>query len=358
MRIFQRGDNWYIDFRFKGKRVRESIGPSRKIAEAVIAKRRVEIMENKFLDVRKELAPLEFHAFAVEYIAWAKAIKKPSSYRENVYQMRRLEKEFGGKNIQEITAWQIEKWKSRRKESLKATGKEKGEAKVGPACVNGEIALLKHMFSKAIEWGKVKENPARTVKLLKGEKQRKRFLSPEEAEIFLSNCVDHLRSVATVVLNTGMRKGEILGLKWSHVNLDRGVITLTDTKNSEERDIPMNQTAKATLTELSKIPHQGDYVFSDQDGKRFTSLQHSFDRAKKKSGIEDFHFHDLRHTFASNLVMGGVDIMTVKELLGHKTLSMTLRYSHLSANHKAKAVNILDRTQKSSQDEELERSFR
>jgi integrase len=352
MRVFQRGDNFYIDFCFKGVRIRESIGPNRKLAESVIAKRKTEIAENKYLDVKKELAPVNFHDFAVEYIAWSKVNKKPLTSREDIYKMRRLEKEFGGQNIQGITTWLIEKYKSKRREMLKTKGKGKGKVKVGPSTVNGELRLLKHIFSMAIEWGKCKENPARKVKVLKGETQRVRFLSPEETEIFLSNCVDHLKNIATVVLNTGMRKGEVLGLKWSDVNFHQGIITLTDTKNREIRNIPMNETVRGTLI---KVPKNGDYVFSDGNERRFTSLQHSFERAREKSGIEDFHFHDLRHTFASNLVMGGVDIMTVKELLGHKTPAMTLRYSHLSPSHKALAVNILDRTQKTSQDEMLKK---
>jgi integrase len=102
----------------------------------------------------------------------------------------------------------------------------------------------------------------------------------------------------------------------------------------------MNKAARAALM---GAPRKGEYVFSDDNGRRITYFQHAFDRAKKKSDIEDFHFHDLRHTFASYLVMEGVDIMTVKELLGHKTLAMTLRYSHLSPTHKAKAVSVLDK---------------
>ena len=114
-RIYQRGENFYIDFTFKGKRIRESIGPNQKLAEKVIAKRKVEIAENKYLDVRKELKPIPFHEFAVEYIAWSKANKKPLSYREDIYRMRRLEKEFGSQNLQGITTWLIEKYKSRRR---------------------------------------------------------------------------------------------------------------------------------------------------------------------------------------------------------------------------------------------------
>jgi len=121
---------------------------------------------------------------------------------------------------------------------------------------------------------------------------------------------------------------------------EQGIITLLDTKNNERRDIPMDGTVRATLETLErKCP----FVFCSEDGQSFEDVGRSFETALRKSGIEDFRFHDLRHTFASNLVMEGVDIMTVRELMGHKTLEMTLRYYHLAPNHKARAINILDR---------------
>ena len=137
-----------------------------------------------------------------------------------------------------------------------------------------------------------------------------------------------------------MRKGELLSLQWPQVDFDLGIITLLDTKNNERRDIPMNETVKKTL---EKIERKGNHVFCNGDGETFGDVRRSFETALRRSGISDFRFHDLRHCFASNLVMEGVDIMTVKELMGHKTLDMTLRYSHLAPNHKTKAVNILDR---------------
>jgi len=109
MAIYQRGKNWYIDFTFKKQRIRESIGPSRKGAEKVIAKKKTEIADNKFLDVRKEPDPVKFHEFGKEYLQWAKANKKPSSYQRDLYTMRIFEREFESKNIQDITTWQIEK---------------------------------------------------------------------------------------------------------------------------------------------------------------------------------------------------------------------------------------------------------
>jgi len=330
MAIYKRGNNWYIDFTFHGQRIREMVGPSRKLAEAVIAKRKAEIAENRFLDVRKEPPSIKFYDFAREYLQWARANKKPSSHTRDLSMMRQLSKEFETRNLQEITTWQIEKYKARRKEEVKV------------ATVNREVALLKHMYTKAIEWGKVKESPAKKVKLLKGEVNRVRFLMPEEIQVLLSNCCDHLRPIVTVALNTGMRKGELLGLRWDQVNLDQGIISILDTKNHERRDLLMNETVKATLRAL-KEKKAGDYVFCDGNGRNFASLRHSFETALRKSAIEDFRFHDLRHTFASNLVMEGVDLVTVQQLMGHKTLEMTLRYSHLAPNHKMRAVNILDR---------------
>ena len=330
MAIYQRGKSWYIDFTFHGQRIREMVGPSRRLAEAVIAKRKAEIAENKFLDVRKDPPAVKLYDFAKEYLQWAKANKKASTYTRDLCMMRQLNNEFETKNIQEITTWQIEKYKARRKEEVK------------PASVNRELALLKHMYSKAVEWGKIKENPVKKVKLLKGEVRRVRFLMPEEIRILLSNCADHLKPIVTVALNTGMRKGELLSLKWDQVNLEQGIISLLDTKNHERRDLPMNEAVKSTLRTL-KAEKIGEYVFCNGHGESFGEVKRSFGTALKKSGIEDFRFHDMRNSFASNLVMEGVDLVTVQQLMGHKTLEMTLRYSHLAPNHKMKAVNLLDR---------------
>ena len=385
MALYKRGDNWYIDFTFHGQRIREMIGPSRKGAEKVIAKRKAEIAENKFLDKRKEPDPVKFYDFAKEYLQWSNANKKPTSYRRDLSLMRQLNKEFETKAIREITTWQIEKYKAKRKEEINRPGAvmgsfkrerkdgsqeeiwyvdyrgpqgdkvrkiigpskkdaeayfAKSKATTRPATVNRELALLKHMYSKAIEWGRYEENPAKKVKLLKGEVKRVRFLMPDDVQKLLSNCADHLKPIVTVAVHTGMRKGELLSLNWDQVNFEQGIISLLDTKNHKRRDISMNETVKATLTGMER---KGSYVFSAEDGGSFGDVRRSFETALRRSGIQDFRFHDLRHTFASNLVMESVDIMTVKELMGHKDLTMTLRYTHLAPNHKTKAVNILDR---------------
>lgn len=145
-----------------------------------------------------------------------------------------------------------------------------------------------------------------------------------------------------MALHTGARKGELQGLEWSNANFDFGLISLLDTKNGERRDIPMNETARTTLEALDR---NSDFVFPSRNGKRIDNaqIQIGFQKVLKRSGIGDFHWHDLRHTFASNLVMAGVELNDVRELLVHKKMEMTLRYAHLSPRHKGKVINILER---------------
>lgn len=147
-----------------------------------------------------------------------------------------------------------------------------------------------------------------------------------------------------MAINTGMRKGEILNLKWENVDLKHGLILLDITKNGERREIPINETVRATLQALPRrldIPH---VFFNPKTGLPYRDIKGSFATALRRSKILDFRFHDLRHTFASHLVMANIDLTTVKELLGHKDIKMTLRYAHLAPSHKVKAVDVLDST--------------
>lgn len=180
------------------------------------------------------------------------------------------------------------------------------------------------------------------VKQLQENNRRLRFLSKEEIASLIDACDPHLRPIAITALNTGMRKGEILNLTWDQVDLKHGFILLVNTKNGERREIPINDTLRETLLGLTRrldVP----YVFYDQKtGKPYQDIKRSFASACRRARIRDFRIHDCRHTFASQLIMAGVDLTTVKELLGHKTITMTMRYAHLAPSHKVKAVAILD----------------
>ena len=205
--------------------------------------------------------------------------------------------------------------------------------------------VLKTMFNKAVEWELIDEQVAKKLakcKKLKGENKRLRYLSEEESERLISNCDKNLKPIVITALNTGMRRGEILGLTWDRVDLKNRIILLDKTKNGERREIPINNTLYNTLSGL--IRHiKTDYVFYNPETlKPYCDLKKGFGTALKKSNIVDFHFHDLRHTFASWLVMKGVDLATVQKLLGHKDIKMTLRYSHLSQAHIKEAIKVLD----------------
>ncbi|NIS63389.1 MAG: tyrosine-type recombinase/integrase, partial [Proteobacteria bacterium] len=177
---------------------------------------------------------------------------------------------------------------------------------------------------------------------LREDNRRLRFLSEEEMLRFLESCSPHLRPIVLTALNTGMRKSEILNLRWDQVDFKHGFILLEVTKSGERREIPMNQILREALR---KIPRRlnNPHVFTNGKGTPYKDVKGSFASALRKAGIKDFKFHDLRHTFASHLVMEGVDLTTVKELLGHKTLNMTLRYAHLAPGHKVRAVSVLEK---------------
>ena len=333
MGVYLRGKSWWIEYRYKGKRYWEAIGPDKDLAVDVLSQRRIEIRENRFFpDKRTPADPIPFHKFAKEYIQWAKTNKKASTCVRELCIMRSFDLEFAGKHIHEISVLDLEKWKSKRK-----------EARMKPATVNRELALLKHLFAMAVRWHKIGENPAREVKRLKGETKRVRFLMPDEVRILLSNCKNWLRPILTLAVHTGMRKGELLGLKWRQVNFEQGIITVLDSKNHERRDIPMDETVRSTLKGLDA---GDDLVFHNRNGKPIDGafLYNAFYEALDKSKITDFRFHDLRHTFASNLVMQeGVELNDVRELLGHQKTEMTLRYAHLSPRHKTRIVGLLDK---------------
>jgi len=321
---------YWIEFYADGRRKRERIGSNRDLAETVLKKRIVERQEGKLLDkVRK--SNFRFSDLTKQYKEWSKVNNK--SYEVNKkYYIDKVNDHFSSMLLREITPWHIEKFKSER---LKETGKYQ---------VNRELATLKHMFSKAIEWGKIQANPARTVKKLKESKGRVRFLMPDEFQKLYGQLPSPLNTIAKVAVLSGLRKDNILSLKWSFIDSQNRILSIPETKNSEPLKIPMNQPLIDLLNSIPRHP-ESPYVFFKPDGSRYQNID--FDEFKaglKKAGIEEgFHFHDLRHTAASHLVMSGVDLATVAALLGHKDISMTMRYSHLAPDHKRKAMENLGR---------------
>jgi integrase len=290
------------------------------------------IVKNKEIKPAAE-TDVYFSELAERYIDWVKGRQK--SYNVKKYIVKILAGRF--KNMR-LTCFNYDVLESVQTNYIQKDFK--------PAYINKIITILKHMFTKALDWELIDEEilkKVRKVKLLKGEIKRLRYLSDEEAERLVFNCEPYLKPIVLTALNTGMRRGEIFGLTWDRVDLKNRIILLDKTKNGERREVPINDNLYEILNSIVRRLDVPYVFFNPKTLKPYDNLKRSFATALSKSHILDFRFHDLRHTFASQLIMKGVDLVTVKELLGHKDIKMTLRYSHLSHAHIKNAVNVLNK---------------
>ncbi len=220
-----------------------------------------------------------------------------------------------------------------------------------PSTVLRYLAALSHAFSVAVkEWGWLEDNPMRKVTKPKEPKGRVRFLSDDERERLLAACrtseCPYLYVIVVLALSTGMRYGEIMHLHWSNVDLVKGRIILHDTKNGERRNVPVTGHAHQELEKLSKVRRiDTTLVFPNTnfgEQARPYEIRKSWHTALRTAEIDNFRFHDLRHSTASYLAMNGASLSEIAEVLGHKTLQMVKRYAHLSEAHTTKVVRALN----------------
>ncbi|MGE4580351.1 MAG: tyrosine-type recombinase/integrase [Desulfuromonadales bacterium] len=217
-----------------------------------------------------------------------------------------------------------------------------------PASVNRYMAALSHaLTTAATEWGWLDDNPIRRVKKMKESRGRVRFLSDEERSRLLvasmkSSCT-YLYPIIVLALSTGARKMEILNLQWKDVDLKRQAIRLLVTKNGEKRNLPLKGLAYDLIKAMSKVRRlDTNLIFPGGNPKRPFEIRKPWVKALEQAGIEDFRFHDLRHTAASYLAMNGATPSEIAEILGHKTLEMVKRYAHLSESHTAHVVDRMN----------------
>ncbi len=346
MALRKRGNIYWIDMVYNGKRYRFSTKTSdKKKAEEIHAKLILKLSSNeKFSNIQntedknssiKIESTLAYKDFFInKYLPYC--YQRQSYYHIKKYFSAVLPEWFKKLKLSEIGTREVEMLQNYFLEQNKSI-----------ATCNRYISIFKASMSKAYDWGLISEQRLkniRKVKPLKGENKRLRYLTEEEINRLLSCCDNHLYPIVYTALFTGMRKSEILNLKWNCIDFRNNLILLEKTKNNERREVPMTEGVKNLFRKLySQRRLDTDHVFVNPDtGKRYTDIKRSFTTACRRAGIRDFHFHDLRHTFASHLVMNGVDLKTVQELLGHKSLTMTLRYSHLSQAHKKEAVKALE----------------
>lgn len=213
--------------------------------------------------------------------------------------------------------------------------------KVSPGTIQKELNVLKHLLRLAVEWELIPFNPAQGVKSPRVPAGRVRYLQPKELYVLVAACPEWLRPVVALAVLTGMRRGEILSLRWLDVDLSQSRLFLPQTKNGEGRMVYLNEGARAVLSSIP-LPPEASVTSKIFGGITPEQVSVTFGRLCRRLSILDFRFHDLRHTAASWLRMSGADIHTVAQLLGHKDLRMAARYQHLSPAFLSEAVNKLD----------------
>lgn len=263
---------------------------------------------------------------------------KPKSQLKQAMQLQWWQSELGYLTLSEVTPARL------------GEARDKLQQGRQPATVVRYMAALSHAFTIASnEWGWLEDNPLRKVRKPTEPRGRVRFLDEEERTRLLDACKDSeceaLYPIVILALSTGMRQGEILSLEWSQVDLARGYIYLSETKNGERRTVPLVSHAKQLIADLSKVRKiDTNLVFPSTIKPRTPiAIRRPWGEAMKTAEIQDFRFHDLRHTAASYLAMNGASLTEIAEILGHKTLQMVKRYAHLSEQHTSSVLESMNR---------------
>jgi integrase len=332
-----RGNVWWYEFMIDGDPYRRPIPEAKTITDAkkAMTKARAAVLNGTY---ESPIDSPNFREFAEQvYLLWARQNKRS----DETYKVAALVEYFGNKQLSKITTTMIEKYMSLRKNGLTRYKRVRSAASV-----NRELTVLSSLFTLAIREKVVRKNPAAGVKKYHEDNKRIRFLLPEEETRLLAQCKDeraYLRPVIILAIHTGLRRGEILKLAKSDVDLFRNVIHVRNTKNGKDRLVQINKIARAELLNLVRQADKHEYLFQNPKTNTYTKdVKHAFQRAREDAKLVNFRFHDLRHTFGSRLAEMGVDSFTIMELMRHSDLRMTERYVHATDPRKRQAVAQLE----------------
>ena len=334
---------WYADFTdASGRRVKRSTGTvDRKDAAALLAKWKHEAHRQKMWG---EEPPRGYDELMLTYLNGPSKDKR--AHDRDLSAAKRLTPVFQGRVLNALGAADIQAYIDQRRQDG-----------VGPATINKELNLLSAALNYArrrLQWNV--PNPVEGMRLRPPE-GRIRWIDRTEAARLIQAAETirgYLPDFIQLGLNTGMRKGEMLGLSWDRVDLDRGILYLTDKdqKSGKHGSVPLNAEALAALqrrrAHRDAFCPDSPWVFAKRDGTRIADIKKGFKTACERAGLEDFHPHDLRHTCAAWLVQGGVDIRTVSELLRHNSIQITMRYAHLAPENVRDAVERLSQMRPTS----------
>ncbi len=334
--MFKRDGIWWTCIRYRGKKIQKSLETdNKKLAESVEAKWRIALIEGKYFDrcegedkTFKDMAD----RFMLEY-APKKSERTQMHYKTTLGHSLPF---FGNMKLTSITPKKIVEYRAMR------YGKG-----IKPSTYNLERAMFSKMFNVAIrEWEWLKENPVSKVSRDRENNQRDKWLSEEDERRLLEHMPGWLREIVLLALHTGLRRGELLSLTWDRVNLLQKTIIIQKSKNGRPRTIPLTSVAMGVLEEKARIRSlKTNLVFVNTVGKKISTswVTENFIIARGKAGLDDFHFHDLRHTFATRLAQRGVDLYTISKLLGHVNITMTQRYAHHCPESLRAGIAVLEK---------------
>lgn len=338
--IFNHG-SYYAVFSLDGRKFWKKIGKiERKEAKKILKHLELEFEKDR-LNLT-EIKQITFFDYIEKYLEYCLANKAPGSYHRELKVMKPIKAFFGNIPLITIDAQMIEAYKAKRvKDGLK------------PRSINKELAILRFMLNKAVEWKYLRDTPYKKIRMLKPANNPVKFLTTEEIDKLMECASIWLKPILIVLRNTGLRTHELLNLRFSDINWDKKTLLVRSEKTNNFRVIPMNEELYLVMQWLKdNYPHpntekvlprgesQQGYIFCYPDGSKVEAFKKSFYSACKKAEIKASP-HSLRHSFASYLVMNGVDLVSVKELLGHTQISTTMIYAHLSPSYKANTVEKL-----------------
>jgi site-specific recombinase XerD len=323
---------WWIRYVDASGRFRREKAGSKSTAISLVRKRKTNALEGKKLPEKLRRATVTFADVARDALAYSKAHKR--TYSDDLARMERILGWFRDRAADSIAPQEIERHFEQCIE----------DEKWAPSTVNHYRSLLSLIYRLAIRDGKATSNPARATRHRREDNSRVRYLTPEEETKLRtemeSRWAGHFPEL-DLALHTGLRLSEMYGLDWQDVDLARCLILIRRGKNGESRYARLNSIALKALTELRKRGDGTGAVVRNLEGEPLAGPRYWFEKAIQKAGIANFHWHDLRHTFASRLTMAGVGLRATQDALGHKSVAMTVRYSHLAPDFLLNVVEKL-----------------
>lgn len=311
--VFKRGNVYWYTIDIDGKRHKKSLHTSSR-AEAY--QKFSQIKANLEIGVTPSvISSISFSELKKKYLAYAKSTKAKSSVRRDTAILKKMTEYFKQYHVAQINRQMVEEYAQRQR-----------EAGMKAATLNREMAVLKHLFKKAGEWGMVKENPAQDIKPLKLQKKPIRYLTDDEIQNILKAAPGIWRSVIITFLETGMRAGELARLEWKDVDIAKKILSVAESKSYKPRYIEISDRLLKVLNSLPKedkriFPFGSDYII------------HKVAKICEDAKLPDVTCHVFRHTFASRLVSAGVNLRTVQALLGHSSINTTMIYAHLAPDY-------------------------